>query len=131
MTAQVACEIDDVPVGAALRVELDAADGTLVEVALVHTEDGDFHAVSDICTHGAVSLSEGEIEGCTVECWLHGSRFDLRTGTPLSLPAVQPIAVYPVTIEGSTVLVDVDAVPGAATAGQAAPAAPAPQTRRN
>ena len=129
MTAQVACDVDDVPVGSTLRLELDAADGTLIEVALVHTDDGDFHAVSDICTHGAVSLSEGEVEDCTVECWLHGSRFDLRTGKPLSLPAVQPIAVYPVTVEGTTVLVDVDTVKGAASPG-AAPAR-SPQTQRN
>lgn len=113
MSAQLVCQVGDVPPGTALRLELDTQDGRLVEVALVHTEDGEFHAVSDVCTHGAVSLSEGEVEGCTVECWLHGSRFDLRTGTPLSLPAVQPIAVYPVTVEGDAVLVDVDQTLGA------------------
>ncbi len=135
MTAQVVCDVTDVAVGEALRLELDAADGPLVEVALVHTEDGGFHAVSDVCTHGAVSLSEGEVEGCTVECWLHGSRFDLRTGAPLSLPATTAVAVYPVTVAGSTVLVDVDAA--ATTTGIAddaapvPPATPATTTRRN
>lgn len=109
MTAQVVCSVADVEPGTALRVDLDAADGTLVEVALVHTEDGDFHAVSDICSHGQVSLSDGEVEDCTVECWLHGSRFDLRTGAALGLPATRPISVYPVTVDGDAVLVDVDA----------------------
>lgn len=108
MTAQLACLTDDVPVGAALRVELDGADGAPVEVAVVRDEDGDFHAISDICSHGQVSLSDGEVDGCTIECWLHGSTFDLRTGKPLALPATKPVPVYPVTLDGDRVLVDVD-----------------------
>lgn len=70
-----------------------------VPVALVHTE-GEVFAVSDICSHANVSLSEGEVEGCAIECWLHGSRFDLRTGKPSGLPATRPVPVYPVKIEG-------------------------------
>ncbi|GAA3822986.1 non-heme iron oxygenase ferredoxin subunit [Cellulomonas soli] len=108
MSAQLACYASDVPVAGTLRVELEAEAGT-VEVALVRDEDGELHAISDICSHGAVSLSDGEVEGCTVECWLHGSRFDLRTGKPLSPPAVRPVPVYPVTVDGERVLVDVDA----------------------
>lgn len=108
MTAQLACYASDVPAGGTLRVELEAESGT-VEVAMVRDEDGELHAISDICSHGAVSLSDGEVEGCTIECWLHGSRFDLRTGKPLSPPAVTPVPVYPVTVDGERVLVDVDA----------------------
>jgi 3-phenylpropionate/trans-cinnamate dioxygenase ferredoxin subunit len=117
VTAQQVCRVDDVPPGTALRVELDAVDGSIVEVALVHTEEDEFHAVSDICSHGQVSLSDGEVEDCTVECWLHGSRFDLRTGAPLALPATRPIPVYPVTVEGEDVLVDVDAPVGPVSPG--------------
>ena len=108
MTAQLACQSADVPLGGTLRVELEGASGT-VEVAVVRAEDGQLHAVSDICSHGAVSLSAGEVEGSTIECWLHGSRFDLRTGAPTGLPAVRPVPVYPVTVDGERVLVDVDA----------------------
>ncbi|MDM8085975.1 non-heme iron oxygenase ferredoxin subunit [Cellulomonas cellasea] len=108
MSAQLACLTADVPVAGALRVELEGAAGR-VEVAVVRDEDGQLHAISDICSHGAVSLSDGEVEGCTVECWLHGSRFDLRTGKPLSPPAVRPVPVYPLTVDGERVLVDVDA----------------------
>jgi len=108
VSAQVACLAEDVALAAALRVELYAADGALVEVAVVRDEDGELHAISDICSHGQVSLSDGEIEGCTVECWLHGSRFDLRTGKPLSPPAVHAVPVYSLTVEGEQVLVDVD-----------------------
>ena len=85
--------IEDVPKGSALRVELDDVD-----VALVHAEDGTFHAVYDECSHASVPLSEGEVDGCTLECWLHGSRFDLRTGAPSGPPATEPVPVYPVEV---------------------------------
>ena len=108
MTAQLACLTADVPVAGTLRVELEGPAGP-VEVAVVRDETGDWHAISDICSHGAVSLSDGEVEGCTVECWLHGSKFDLRTGEPLSPPAVRPVPVYPLTLARARVLVDVRA----------------------
>ncbi len=107
MSAQLACMMADVEPGSALRVELEGPAG-VVEVAVVRDSDGDYHAISDICSHGQVSLSDGEVDGCTIECWLHGSTFDLRTGAPLSLPATQPVPVYPVTLDGDRVLVDVD-----------------------
>ncbi|QAY62392.1 non-heme iron oxygenase ferredoxin subunit [Xylanimonas allomyrinae] len=92
-----------------MLVELDGLDGAAVPVAVVRDGDGGYHALSDICSHGAVSLSDGEVTGCLVECWLHGSQFDLRTGKPVQLPAIKPVPVYPVTIDGENVLVDVDA----------------------
>ncbi|MDP9432529.1 MAG: nitrite reductase (NAD(P)H) small subunit, partial [Actinomycetota bacterium] len=56
-------------------------------------------------------LSEGDVESVdgtrTIECWLHGSTFDLRTGKPTTLPAFEPVPVYPVALEGDDVLVDV------------------------
>lgn len=109
MTAQVVAAIGDLELGEALRLELDAADGSLVEVALVRAEDGAYYAINDVCSHGQVSLSEGEVDGVTLECWLHGSTFDLRSGEPTNLPATRPVPSYPVTIEGDDVLVDVDA----------------------
>jgi 3-phenylpropionate/trans-cinnamate dioxygenase ferredoxin subunit len=108
VTAQLACDVAQVAVGSALRVQLAGANGP-VEVAVVRDEDGELHAISDICSHGQVSLSDGEVDGCTIECWLHGSRFDLRTGKPLSPPAVRPVPVYRLTVDGERVLVDVDA----------------------
>lgn len=78
-----------------------------VKITLARDEDGEVHAVAHECTHGRVSLAEGEVEGCTIECWLHGSRFDLRTGKPLTPPAVVPIAVYPVQIIDDDVYVSV------------------------
>jgi len=78
-----------------------------VPICLVRTE-GEVFAIGDICSHGQVSLAEGEVDGCAIECWLHGSRFDLRTGRPLSLPATEPVPVHPVKIEDGKVLVDVE-----------------------
>jgi 3-phenylpropionate/trans-cinnamate dioxygenase ferredoxin subunit len=69
----------------------------------------DFYAIYDECSHAAVPLSEGEVEGHEIECWLHGSMFDLRTGKPTGLPATEPVAIYPVTVQGEDVLVDVQA----------------------
>ncbi|MEU3877521.1 MULTISPECIES: non-heme iron oxygenase ferredoxin subunit [Streptomyces] len=83
------------------RVEVDGTP-----VSLVRTE-GEVFAINDICSHANVSLSEGEVENCHIECWLHGSSFDLRTGKPDCLPATQPVPVYPVKIEGDDVLVSV------------------------
>lgn len=109
MSAQVACLVSDVPAGTALRVDLDNAAGKEIAVAVVADEDGTIHAIFDECSHGAVPLSDGEVEGCLIECWLHGSQFDLRTGMPCQLPAIRAVPVYPVTIDGENVLVDVDA----------------------
>jgi len=72
-------------------------DGT--PVAVVRT-GGAVYAVDDACSHAEVSLSEGEVADCQIECWLHGSRFDLRTGEPSGPPAFAPITTYPVQIEG-------------------------------
>ncbi|WP_327722757.1 non-heme iron oxygenase ferredoxin subunit [Streptomyces sp. NBC_00490] len=95
------CTFDVLEKGVARRFEVEG-----VPVSLVLTGDEVF-AIHDVCSHSAVSLSEGEVDGCTVECWLHGSRFDLRTGKPLDPPATRPVPVYPVRIEGGCVYVDV------------------------
>ncbi|SED90990.1 non-heme iron oxygenase ferredoxin subunit [Ruania alba] len=109
MTAQLVAAREDLEPGEAMRLELDAADGSLVEVALARAEDGTYYALADVCSHGQVSLSEGEVEGDTLECWLHGSTFDMKTGRPLSLPATRPVPAYPVSYDGDNVFVDVDA----------------------
>ncbi|NHI18348.1 non-heme iron oxygenase ferredoxin subunit [Phycicoccus endophyticus] len=94
------CHLADLPeVGPALA-EIEGR-----RVAIVRTEDGEVHCVDDTCSHANVSLSEGELDGCTLECWLHGSRFDLRTGEPTGPPAVLPIAVHTVRTEGDEVFV--------------------------
>ena len=87
------CAVEDIEPGTAVSAEIDG-----VQVAVVRTVDGEVFAVHDECSHASVPLSEGEIEGCTLECWLHGSRFDLRTGEPTGLPATEPVATFAVEI---------------------------------
>ena len=78
----------------ALKIEVESQD-----IALVRCDEGVF-AIGNLCSHADVDLSEGEVEGCAIECWLHGSQFDLRTGEPLSLPALQPVPTYRVDVVG-------------------------------
>src|SRR5919112_708359 len=98
------CALSEVPENGALRVELS-------DIAVVRYED-DVYAVQDVCSHAEVPLSEGDVEefdgAPTIECWLHGSCFDLRTGEPTNLPATEPVDVYPVRVEGEDVLVDTE-----------------------
>ena len=63
-------------------------------------------AVDDTCSHSDASLSEGEVTDFKIECWLHGAEFDLRTGEALTPPAVAPLKVYPVTVDGESVTVE-------------------------
>lgn len=76
-------------------------------IALVRIED-DFYAIGDTCSHEDYSLSEGEVlvDACEIECWKHGSMFDLMTGEPRSLPATKPVPVYNVHVDGGDVLVE-------------------------
>lgn len=101
MAFERACAVDDVAGDAALAVTLGDLD-----VAVARDGD-DFYAIEDLCSHAAVALSEGEVDDCHIECWLHGSAFDLKTGAPTGLPATEPVATYPVEVRGSDVYVDV------------------------
>jgi len=97
---QRACSYAELVDGQPHRVEVDGLD-----VAMVREGD-EVYAIEDECSHAAVALSEGDVEGCTIECWMHGSRFDLRTGKPLGPPATEPVPVFPVRIDGDDVHVD-------------------------
>ncbi len=105
MTLQDVYRLGDLVDGQAVRVVVGAQP-----IALVLT-DGELFAVDDRCSHADVSLSEGEVEGCLIECWLHGSQFDLRTGQPTCLPANAPVATFSVAVSGegpdARVLIDV------------------------
>ena len=94
-----ACALADVPDEGALGVDVAG-----VPVAVVRAE-GKVFALHDVCSHEEVPLSEGEVYDHTVECWLQGSCFDLRTGDPTGPPATAPVPVYPVKIEDGDVYV--------------------------
>ena len=96
------CGFDEVGDGTARRFDVGS-----VRVAVVRIGDEVF-AIGDRCTHADVSLAEGEIDtdACTLECWKHGSQFDLRTGEALSLPATRPVPTYDVRVVDGRVLVE-------------------------
>jgi 3-phenylpropionate/trans-cinnamate dioxygenase ferredoxin subunit len=79
-----------------------------VAIVLARTVEGAWHAMGDVCSHGPVLLSEGEFDGCALECWGHGSRFDLTTGVPENLPATSPVPVYPVEVVAGQVVIHID-----------------------
>jgi 3-phenylpropionate/trans-cinnamate dioxygenase ferredoxin component len=78
-------------------------NGRTICVARVGNE---VFAVDDTCSHSDASLSEGDVTDFKIECWLHGAEFDLRTGEALTPPAVAPINVYPVSVDGDSVTIE-------------------------
>ena len=100
MAFEKVCAVDEVPGDEALAVAIGDLD-------LAIARDGEeIFAVQDVCSHAEVALSEGEVADGTVECWLHGSCFDLRTGKPTHLPATEPVATFAVEVRGGDVYVD-------------------------
>ena len=93
------CALSEVPAEGAIGVTIGE-----VPVAIVRAE-GEIYAIHDVCSHEEVPLSEGEVYDHTVECWLHGSCFDLRTGKPTGPPATKPVTTYEVKIDGDDLFV--------------------------
>ncbi len=83
-----ACPLADMPDGGAVAVELGGEPLCLVRA------EGQVYAIRDDCSHADIPLSEGDVEGTTVECWLHGSRFDLP---PASRPGCRRPSPCPST----------------------------------
>jgi 3-phenylpropionate/trans-cinnamate dioxygenase ferredoxin subunit len=87
------------PAGEGLRVDASPP------IAVFHTDDGEVYAIDDTCTHQDASLADGWLEGCLVECPLHASCFDLRTGKPNGPPAKEPVRTHSVVVEDGTIFV--------------------------
>jgi nitrite reductase/ring-hydroxylating ferredoxin subunit len=85
--------------GEAFAGELDG------EPIALYRLGGEIHAVSDTCTHELALLSQGFVDGDTIECPLHGAQFDIRTGQCLSGPANEDLRTYEVRVEGDDVYV--------------------------
>ena len=85
-------------------VRVVQVDGRSLCVGL--TEDGEWGAIDNVCTHDGGVLGEGELDGDAVECPRHGGRFDLFSGRVLALPPVRPVNAYAVPVEDGDVVVD-------------------------
>jgi 3-phenylpropionate/trans-cinnamate dioxygenase ferredoxin subunit len=97
------CATADVPAGQARRFEVD---GRMVAVVNL---DGAYRAVDAVCSHEHAWLDEGDVDVDmgTIECPKHGSTFDLETGRARSLPAIKPVTVFPVTVDGDDIMIEV------------------------
>ncbi len=102
MSFERVCALSDLEEDKPRQVQL--AD---LDVAIIRSECEVF-AIQDECSHATVPLREGEVANGTVECWLHGSCFDLRTGKPTHLPATEPVAIFPVDVRDGDVYVDIE-----------------------
>jgi 3-phenylpropionate/trans-cinnamate dioxygenase ferredoxin subunit len=105
-TAVAVCPLAELPDGGVATVD---APGT-GRIAVFHVR-GALHAVEDRCSHQQAWLSDGFVDelDCIVECPLHASAFDLRTGAPIGPPAVAPVRVFPVLVVDGVVTVTVPA----------------------
>ncbi len=93
----------------ATRGELPSGGKKLAEVdgraIAVFNVDDAFYAIDDVCTHDGGPLAEGELIGCEIECPRHGARFDVRTGKPLCMPAIEAVSVHTVEVRGDDIYV--------------------------
>ena len=87
-------KVSDFAMGSAKAIDLNGET-----ICLVRNKNG-FHAISDACSHGAVSLSEGSVTEDGIECFLHGSEFNLQTGEPKTPPATSAVEVFAVQVDG-------------------------------
>lgn len=98
------CPLSELPPGERRLVEWDD-----LEIGVFNC-GGTVYAIEDRCSHDDGSLIDGELdeESCTIECPRHGSRFDIRTGKPKTLPAYVPVDTFPVIIEDKTIKLEVE-----------------------
>lgn len=94
------CDADELAEGDGRVLELDGR-----RIAVFKAQDG-IYAIDDRCSHQDAWLSDGWVEGCQVECPLHSSLFDLRTGEPSGPPATVPVRTYPVEIVDGVIHLD-------------------------
>ncbi len=89
--------------------ELKPGQMKRIEVAgrklLLCRTDNAWYCVDEMCSHEEYSLYFGCIEGGTLRCSLHGSRFDLASGRALDEPAEQPLRTYPLRLASGRIWV--------------------------
>lgn len=95
------CALSDLTPGEGLRIS-----SVIPPIAVFLTDDGQVHALDDTCTHQDTSLADGWVEDCWVECPLHASRFDLRTGEVEAPPATRPTRAHRTDLRDGAVFVE-------------------------
>ena len=98
---QLACSASEIPDGGMQLVEVDD------RLVIVFNVQGDFYCIDDVCTHDGGPLSEGEIEGCQISCPRHGTKFDVRNGEALTMPATQATGSHEVKLDAGNIYVKI------------------------
>ncbi len=98
------CPVEELPPGVMRRIQWEDLEIGIINCA------GELLAIEDRCSHDEGDLLEGELDetDCTIECPRHGSKFDLRTGTPLNLPAYVPVDTFEVAVRDGVIKIEVD-----------------------
>jgi 3-phenylpropionate/trans-cinnamate dioxygenase ferredoxin subunit len=98
------CPLDELPPGAMRLVPAGQ-----ITVGVFNC-NGSLYAIEDRCSHDDGPLAEGDWdpEACVVVCPRHGSRFDLESGIPMSLPAFVAVRTFPVSVRDGMVVVEVE-----------------------
>ncbi len=94
-------EVSDIPVGGVKKVTLEDVDIAIFNIS------GELYAIGDTCTHEQASLSEGDVDGDNISCARHGATFNIKTGEVVALPAVMPVPIYRVKVEGKDILLEI------------------------
>jgi 3-phenylpropionate/trans-cinnamate dioxygenase ferredoxin subunit len=98
------CPLEELPPGAMRMIAWEDLEIGVFNCA------GDLLAIEDRCSHDDGNLVEGYLdeEACTIECPRHGSKFDLRTGKPVTLPAYVPVDTFDVSVQDGVIKIEVD-----------------------
>lgn len=91
--------VGDIPAGGRLSILIEDLPSLLVRVG------DEFFAIEDVCSHDGQPLTNGPIENCSITCPRHGAKFDLRTGYPLCMPAIEKISTFEVQVRDGEIYV--------------------------
>ena len=91
--------VKDVPDRGRLSILVDDLPSLLIRIG------NDFYAIEDVCSHDGQPLTNGPIDNCSITCPRHGAKFDLRTGQPLCMPAIEPISTFEVQVRDGEIYV--------------------------
>lgn len=89
----------EIPSGGRMSILIDDLPALLIRLG------DDFFAVEDVCSHDGQPLTNGPIDNCSITCPRHGAKFDLRTGNPLCMPAIEKISTFEVQVRDGEIYV--------------------------
>ncbi len=101
MTFHPVGKLEDIPEGQSKVYQVENQDIAVCNVS------GKLYAIEDVCTHDGASFDQGALDGCEIECPRHGARFDVTSGQPTELPAVIPVNVYEIRINGEIIEINI------------------------